>query len=149
MGHADASAEDIEIAEAAFADAPSERPGFFQHWDGIRLAGFRGSCAVLLRQPSEATAVLGDVARNTPDTLVGPYTAVLSDLAAGHAQDGDVDRACSLLHEVLTVAAKTRTPERANRVRRTVNNRLHTWAESPQVRQLEERLRQVISEGRH
>ncbi len=135
-------ARDMEAAEAALAQASSRSGDFFDHWDSARLAGFRGNCAVLLGQPGEAIPVLESVARNTSPTLVSPYTAVLTDLAAAYGQRGEVERACAILGDVLTTASRAGRPERAGRVQRTRNAHLAGWADSHAVRALDDHLRQ-------
>ncbi len=140
LGDAGEANRAMGAAEAALARATPGAAGFFEHWDSARLAGFRGNCAVLLGRPDDAIPVLEAVARDTSPALVAPYTAVLTDLAAAHAQRGDVDRACGILGDVLTTASKAGMPERAGRVRRARDAHLAGWLDARAVRQLDEHL---------
>lgn len=140
LGRTGDAERDLEAAERELAQAPARPGGFFHHWNAGRLAGFRGNCHVLLRQPDRAVRVLEAVARDTDRRLIGPYTAVLSDLAAAHAQRAEVERACSLLSDVLTTAERANVPERADRVGRIRAQHLARWPDAPAVRQLDAQL---------
>ncbi len=144
LDHTLEAERDLEAAERSLSQAPRQVGGFFDHWNPGRLAGFRGNCHVLLRQPAEAIEVLEAVARETSRELIGPYTAVLSDLAAAYAQRGDVDRAGSLLSTVLTTAQRANVPERAGRVWRVRGAHLARWPDAPAVRHLDAQLQHFI-----
>jgi transcriptional regulator with XRE-family HTH domain len=140
------AARDLEAAEQSLARVSGRLDGFFHHWDAPRLAGFRGNCHVLLRQPDEAIAVLEPVVHDTSPNLIGPYTAVRCDLAAAWSQRGDVERTCQLLSEVLVMARQVNAPERADRVRRIRERRLAQWPDAPTVRQLDAQLQDFVTE---
>ncbi len=101
LGHEEEAQRDLDVADSALAEAPQHPGGFFDHWDGTRLAGFRGNCAVLLRKPEDAIPILEAVVRNTSPDLVGPYAAVQADLAAAYSQRDELERASALLDDVL------------------------------------------------
>jgi len=145
LGNTADTERDLEVAERTLAQAPYGVGGFFHHWNAGRLAGFRGNCHVLLRQPDRAVPVLEAVARDTDRALVGPYTAVLTDLAAAYAQRAEVERASSLLSDVLTIAERARVPERADRVGRIRSLHLARWPDAPAVRHLDAQLQQFAT----
>ncbi len=132
----------MDVADSALAEAPQHPGGFFDHWDGTRLAGFRGNCAVLLRKPEDAIPILEAVVRNTSPDLVGPYAAVQADLAAAYSQRDELERASALLDEVLVTARTARMPEQAARVQRIRNLYLSDRADTAAVRQLDDHLSQ-------
>jgi hypothetical protein len=142
LGHAEDAKRDLDVAESALAQAPYHPGGFFDHWDATRLAGFRGNCAVLLREPEDAIPVLEAVARNTSPDLVGPHGAVHADLAAAYSQRDEVERACTLLDDVLVTAHAARMPEQAARVQRIRSVYLSHRADTAAVRQLDDHLSQ-------
>ncbi len=132
----------MDVADSALAEAPQHPGGFFDHWDGTRLAGFRGNCAVLLRKPEDAIPILEAVVRNTSPDLVGPYAAVQADLAAAYSQRDELERASALLDDVLVTARTARMPEQAARVQRIRNLYLSDRADTAAVRQLDDHLSQ-------
>jgi transcriptional regulator with XRE-family HTH domain len=142
LGHVGEAKRDSDVAESALAQAPHHPGGFFDHWDSTRLEGFRGNCAVLLREPEEAISILEAVVRNTSPDLVGPYAAVQADLAAAYSQHDEVERACALLDDVLVSAHTARMPEQAARVHRIRNAYLSHRADTAAVRQLDDHLSQ-------
>src|SRR5437588_5978158 len=142
LGHAEEAQRDLDVAESALAQASHHPGGFFDHWDVTRLAGFRGNCAVLLREPEDAIPVLEAVVQNTSPDLVGPYAAVQADLAAAYSQRDEVERACALLDDVLVTAHTARMPEQAARVQRIRSVYLSHRAGTAAVRQLDDHLSQ-------
>jgi lipopolysaccharide biosynthesis regulator YciM len=140
LGRSAESARDMDAADAALAQAGTHSADFFDHWDETRVAGFRGNCAVLLGESDQAVSILEKVARTTDRSLVGPYTAVLTDLATAYAQRGEVDHACGILGDVLVTAQVARMPERAERVRRARNSHLRRYAHTQAVHRLDNHL---------
>jgi transcriptional regulator with XRE-family HTH domain len=129
---------DLAEAERLLDDAPAH-DGFFAEWDEVRLAGFRGSCALELGQPREAAAVLEDAMRRTKTSLVRQRCAVITDLAAACAQLREVERACDLLTESLENAERSGLEElilRASGAR----EHLGRWRDTAAVKRLDERL---------
>jgi hypothetical protein len=142
-GQAVAAGEDLDRADTALAQALIPSRDFFSDWTAERLSHYRGTCAVLLHQPTEAIPLLQDSIDQTSATLVAPYTAALVDLAAAYAQTDEVQRSCELLEEVLTLATRAGMPQRVHRIRRTRQQHLKRWAGAAPVRHLDERLRQL------
>ncbi len=129
---------DLAGAERLLVNA-APHTGFFAEWDLVRLAGYRGSCALALRRPREAAAVLEDAAERTNPMLIGQRCAVRTDLAAAYAQQRDVDRACDLLTESLDSARRSGLEELVLRVE-GAREHLGPWRDAPAVRRLDERL---------
>ena len=65
-----------------------------------------------------------------------------ADLAAAYSQRDEVERACTLLDDVLVTAHTARMPEQAARVQRIRNVYLSQWADTAAVRQLDDHLSQ-------
>jgi transcriptional regulator with XRE-family HTH domain len=132
-----ATGRDLGEAERLLANAPPH-DGFFAGWDEVRMAGYRGSCALALWQPREAAAVLEGAMKRTKASLVGQRCAVVTDLAAAYAQEGDVDRACHLLTESLDDAERSGLEELVLRAS-GAREHLSRWRDSPAVKRLDER----------
>lgn len=135
-----AAGRDLDEAERALASAAGPDPGFFGYLDGDRLAGCRGTCAVMLGRPREAVSVLAGVLAATPDELAAERSILLTDLAAAYAQQAEVGQACDILSRSLALGG----PGDANRIERILAVRrsaLNRWSDDPAVRQLDEQLR--------
>ena len=65
-----------------------------------------------------------------------------ADLAAAYSQRDEVERACTLLDDVLVTAHTARMPEQAARVQRIRNLYLTHRADTAAVRQLDDHLSQ-------
>jgi hypothetical protein len=137
-----AAGRDLDLAEQALAGAGEPDPGFFGYSNADRLAGCRGTCAVMLGKSKEAVDVLSAVLDATPRDLVGERSILLTDLAAAYAQQAEVGQACDALSRSLAVGA----PGDANRVERILSVRrasLDRWSDAPAVRRLDEQLREA------
>jgi ATP/maltotriose-dependent transcriptional regulator MalT len=139
LGNDVAARRDLDYAERALSVVQGPAPGFFEHWDTNRLAGFRGNCELLLGRPAEAARVLEDVLDQTSPELQGPYACVSADLAAAAASEGDVERACDLLGKGLQVAYESGAgPDGIDRI--TGIRRRYLPDDSPATRRLDEQL---------
>ncbi len=132
---------DIERAETALAKAgPGDLTGFFDHWDSLRLEGWRASVLLALNRPADASRVLEPVAVGTPAELPGPRAAVLADLASALAQTAEVERSCALLEEALSTAQAAGVQDGISRVRHVRREHLERWADSSSVQRLDQAL---------
>jgi tetratricopeptide (TPR) repeat protein len=150
--HAFAGAEsnsqrDLERADGVLAAA--ERRGFYLRpdtdaadWSLAIARSFRGSCLQLQGRAAQAIEALESVTAtlHLPLDLVAPLT----DLAAAHAQVGDLDRACELLSHALGIVSDRGQPERARRIAGVRRRHLARWAGEPTVRRLDEQLALVL-----
>jgi transcriptional regulator with XRE-family HTH domain len=139
LGDADSSQRDLEAAETALAGAPGPDDGLYVLWDAARIAGYRGSCALALDRPEEASTVLESALSATSETLIGQRCAVVTDLAAAYALQREVEHSAALLMQSVDSAERAGLGELLQRVH---GARLHLapWADAPAVRQLDERL---------
>jgi len=138
-GDAAAAHHDLERAEGLLQNAPPPEDGFFTWWDGARIAGYRGSCALALGEAREASAVLETALADTSASLIGQRCAVATDLAAALARQGEVERSCQLLTESLDTAEPSGLEELVLRVA-GARQHLRQWEDAPDVRRLDERL---------
>jgi hypothetical protein len=141
LGRADEALLDIERAEAALAKAGrGDLAGFFDHWDSLRLEGWRASALLALNRPGDASRVLEPVALGTPAELPGPRAAVLADLASALAQTAEDERACALLEQALSTAQAAGVQDGISRVRHVRREHLQRWADSSSVQRLDQAL---------
>ncbi|MBJ7607716.1 MAG: helix-turn-helix transcriptional regulator [Candidatus Dormibacteraeota bacterium] len=130
---------DIQRAESALAKSgPHDLTGFFDHWDSLRLEGWRASVLLALDRPADASHVLEPVVAGTPPELPGPRAAVLADLAAALAQSAEVERSCALLQEAFNTAQAAGVHDGVSRVRHVRRVHLQRWADSSSVQSLDQ-----------
>jgi hypothetical protein len=135
------SHRDLELAERVLATAHgSSGVGLFSHFDSTRLAGYRGKCAVLLASPDAVSILEAALDRSNP-ALVKIRAAMLIDLAAACSQQGQPDRACSLLSESFTLADTAGLTAMQSLIAPIRDQYLGSWPDLACVRDLDERLR--------
>jgi len=139
----DASQRDLEAAEAALATAANPDDGLYAQWDEARIAGYRGSCALALDRPEEASTVLEAALKSTHESLIGQRCAVVTDLAAAYAMQREVEHSAALLTESLDSAENAGLGELVQRVQ-GARSHLDRWQHAAAVRQLDERLALVV-----
>jgi tetratricopeptide (TPR) repeat protein len=134
---------DLEAAGRALAGAATPDDGFFRHLDGAWLAGYRGNCARLLKEPTEAISALELGLQSISSERAGHRSGVLADLAAAYALPGrtqDIDRACALLADSLILADHSGASVAQQRISGILRHELHPWTNAPEVRDLDQRL---------
>jgi hypothetical protein len=115
------------------------RTGFNQS----RAAGYEGSCFALLRQPERALLALNEAAALCGPTLLHRRSMHLADRGTVYAQLGDVQTACSLMSEVLDVTEQSKSLIGLQKVFKG-RKELDPWKESSEVKNLDERLRDLL-----
>jgi hypothetical protein len=141
-GDGDEAQRDLERAEGAVdrvtEQSPEEDVGLLSCVDPSWLAGFRGSCSVLLERSSEAARILEGTLR-ADLALDTQRSAVMTDLARAYAQQDEVEHACALLTDSLSLAAGAGFHEQVQRIR-GARRQLDRWRDSRPVRDLDEQL---------
>jgi transcriptional regulator with XRE-family HTH domain/tetratricopeptide (TPR) repeat protein len=142
-GNAGASQRDLEAAETALTNAPGPDDGLYVMWDVGRIAGYRGSSALALERPEEASMILEDALERTSEKLIGQRCAVLTDLAAAYAMQREVEHSTALLSQSTDSAERAGLGELLQRVH---GARLHLapWRDTAAVRDLDERLAEAV-----
>jgi transcriptional regulator with XRE-family HTH domain len=144
MGEARPSLTAMDDADRLFANLANRDyllRDAWQPWSGM-LAAMRGHCLSLLGEAREAVEVITPTIATT--RFAGTRAARTADLAAVHAQLGDVDRACELLERSLEVTAGSGEIEKARRVAGIRRRYLGGSGSDPAVRRLDERLATIL-----
>jgi transcriptional regulator with XRE-family HTH domain len=139
VGDADGVQSDLEAAETALASARTPDDGLYALWDTGRIAGYRGSCALALERPEEASTILEDALSRTSEVLLGQRCAVVTDLAAAYAMQREVEHSAALLVESVDSAERSGLSELVQRAL-GVRRHLTPWEDTAAVRRLDERL---------
>jgi hypothetical protein len=145
LGDARSSLAALGRAEAAIERAePDGGPFGTDFFDLPRLAGFRGTCHLLLAQPHAARAALADVlALRSPADVKGRSLAQL-DLAQAHTQADDLDAACAVVVDALAIRDEYRVDPIQRRARE-VREALDPWRDERPVKELDEQVRSLLS----
>ena len=117
-GQATASYRDLEASAHYVSLAEQGDEDVLSGWDEVRVDAYRGICAMALGRPGEVIEITESVLARTDPGRV-QRSLQQADLAAAYALRGDVDQACVLLGEALTVASRAQFPEGVQRVRTT------------------------------
>lgn len=130
---------DLDQAEKTLATAPFQDSGYFLRWDAARLGGYRGSCALALKRYEEASTVLEKAVHKVTPYTMPQRCAMLTDLAAAYAEQQEVEQACGLLGESLSVCSENGMGMLIQRIA-GARQRLVPWQDAPAVRHLDEQL---------
>ena len=115
--------------------------GLAGRWNGDTHIQFRGEVAALVGRYDVAIPLLETgVSRMGPERVASRPRAMV-DLAAAHAQRGEVDQACALLSEAFELARRSGLGERIGRVIEVRRRHLERHAAEPAVRRLDEQVR--------
>jgi transcriptional regulator with XRE-family HTH domain len=144
QGDAVGSERHLHRAAAALASTSAKGEGIFVCCDPAWLAGFAGNCALLLGRPAVASSILEETL-GADLALTSQRSAVLTDLGVAYAQQGEVERACELMGEAVAVASTARLAELLGRAHRARREHLVAWADSPAVRQLDEKFQLAVA----
>jgi tetratricopeptide (TPR) repeat protein len=145
LGDARSSLAALGRAEAAIEPGEgSGGPFGTDFFDLPRLAGFRGTCHLLLGQPHAAQAALADVLRlRSPADVKGRSLARL-DLAEAYSQAGDLYAACAAVADALAIRDEYRVDPIRRRARE-VRTALDRWQDERPVKELDEQVCSLLS----
>ncbi len=146
-GLADPRACDDALGRAADAiehAGPSENRLGTDFFDLPRLLAFKGTCALLLRQPRAARAALAEgLALRPPSDVKGRSLARL-DLAAAHVQEREPEQAHAAALEALSIPPQYRVGPILQRARQ-IQADLAPWSDEREVSDLADQLRAILA----
>lgn len=144
VGENAVAASEFDRAERLL-DGCAAGEGLLADWDHERLALWRAHCVVRPDAESPAVAVAAAI-RTLEKGLCGlaqsrvyDRSRALIELAEAHVTLRDVDQACAVLHDSLTLTADVGLVSHRQRIRR-VRQRLAPWSDNSAVELLDERL---------
>jgi hypothetical protein len=121
---------------SAIGEVPAD--GLVSPWTADTHLTFQGEVAAMCGRFDRAIALLeGGVAKLGPGK-VAMRPRALSDLAAAHARQGNVDHACALLTEAYVLARQAGLSDRIPRIVAVRKRHLTAHAAEPAVRRLDE-----------
>jgi hypothetical protein len=123
---------------------PPENPLGTDFFDTPRLLAFKGTCALLLRQPKAARAALVEGLTLRPPSDVKGRSLARLDLAAAHVQERELEQAHATAIEALSIPPQYRVGPILQRARQ-VQAELAPWSDEPPVRNLADQLRAILA----
>lgn len=128
----------LDEAERLGAIGRVPADGLVSPWISDTHLTFKGEVAAMCGRFDQAIALLEDgLAKLGPDQVVRRPRA-LSDLAAAHARQGNVDHACELLVEACVLARRAGLSDRIPRIVAVRKRYLAAHSAEPAVRHLDE-----------
>jgi hypothetical protein len=116
-GDADATLAALKRAEAAVAQDHEPMWPWLYPFDGPKLAGYVGACAIRLNLPRTALPALTEALDGLGEARTKQRALVLVDLAADHRVLGDTEQARDLAAEAHAIAVERGSPKVIRRVR--------------------------------
>ena len=104
-----------------------------------RLAGYEGACYVRLRQPERALPALKQALTLLDPQAIRRRSTLFTDLGIAHAQQGNIQEACTFANQALAITTRTKSRSVLERVR-TLFSELEPWKETEAVKDLAEQL---------
>jgi transcriptional regulator with XRE-family HTH domain len=146
IGDGDAALGYLDKAAAAAASSGTRhhylRPTWGRAPDVERIVtAFRGSVLQMVGRARDAIEVLSGASTSR---FPADRPMALTDLAAAHAREGDLDRSCELLNGAVDLAIEHDLPVAARRISGVRRRQLVHWSDEPALLALDERLAAIL-----
>ncbi|MGI9059532.1 MAG: helix-turn-helix domain-containing protein [Ktedonobacteraceae bacterium] len=147
IGKAHACTKALERAESYFERAyPGEATSFAftegaieVHFTRMFLLGYKGACYTRLRQPEAAQEALQeDLATMNPARTIHK-TITLVDLARTYIQQGEIEEACTYVHEALDIMIHLKSARVFQRIL-DFRHELENWKDTEHVKNLDQQI---------
>jgi hypothetical protein len=114
----DESLAATELAESAMGDArPDECPAWFNYYDHARLLGFKGLIHLRLDHTRAAHGILEEATAALSADAAKQRACYLADRATVYVNEGEIDEACRLGMDALTILQDVEYATGVQRVR--------------------------------
>jgi tetratricopeptide (TPR) repeat protein len=145
LGDAGASSDALARATDAIEHARSAgNPLGTDFFDTPRLLAFKGTCALLLRQPKSARAALAEGLTLRPSSDLKGRSLARLDLAAAYVQERELEQAHTTALEALSIQPQYRVGPILQRARQ-IQADLAPWSDERRVRDLADQLRAILA----
>jgi hypothetical protein len=134
----------LDAADASLASAELSQTGMLAHWNQSIHTGFRGNCERLLCNFSDSAQILSHLLIDQPTPVPSNQASIQADLGSVYAQKGEVDQACHLLGQSLSIAIREGFEERVKRIRGIRSLHLGKYQHDPAVQHLDLQLQSTI-----
>ena len=139
LDDANACDEALRGAKALAARDPLGEDSYSTGFNPSRLAGYEGACFVRLHRPDRALPALQQALALLDPQAIRRQSTLFTDMGIAHAQQGNVQEACKLARQALTITTNTKSRAVLERVR-TLHKALEPWRETEEVKDLEKQL---------
>lgn len=144
LGNVESCQKALKAAKDLSKDELLEEDRYATGFSVSRLAGYEGACFVRLRQPGQALPALQQALSLLDGQSLRRRSTILTDMGIAYAQQGNIQRACQLATQALSVTKQTKSRAVLERVR-MVHSELETWKETSEVRELEKQLDETLT----
>jgi tetratricopeptide (TPR) repeat protein len=100
-----------------------------------RLAGYKGACFISLGKPRAARSVLNEALRLLNPSAIRRQSTIFTDLAKTYVQQNEIEEACKLAMQALTLTTQTHSLSTLQRIRGLCDE-LDRWKETQRVKEL-------------
>ena len=97
-----------------------------------------------LHQPTEALAALREALALLDPQAIRRTSTLLTDMATAHVQQKEIEEACGLAHQALSMTIQTRSMSVLQRLGRLRRN-LEPWKTLPAVKDIDEQLNTTLA----
>jgi len=126
----------LKTAKALAESEPLGEDRYATGFNSSRLAGYEGACFVRLRRPERALPALQQALVLLDPQAIRRQSTLFTDMGIAYAQQGNVQEACKLACQALTITMHTKSRAVLERVR-TLHRALEPWRETEEVKDLE------------
>ena len=144
LRNATACMKALDLAEKITAHQTLGGDRYATGFNLSRLAGYKGACFVRLHQPTEALAALREALALLNPQAIRRTSTLLTDMATAHVQQNEIEEACRLAHQALSMTIQTRSMSVLQRLGRLRRN-LEPWKTLPAVKDIDEQLNTTLA----
>lgn len=139
LGDAQSCDAALKTAKEILQNQPLEEDRYATGLSASRLAGYEGACFVRLHQPDRALPALQQAFSLLDPQAIRRQSTLLTDMGIAYVQQGNVQKACQLAVQALSITKQTKSRAVLERVR-TLHTELEAWKETSEVQDLEKHL---------
>jgi len=139
LGDAESCDAALKRAKKILQHEPLGEDHYATGLSASRLAGYEGACFVRLHQPDRALPALQQALSLLDPQAIRRQSTLLTDMGMAYAQQGNIQQACQLAVQALSITKQTRSRAVLERVR-TLRSELEAWKETSEVHDLEKQL---------
>ena len=137
----------LESVERSVSQIQPGEKTYGTYFDSSRLPAYRGACFMRLGRPEVAMPALLAGLKTQPEPAGAFSRAILLDLANTSRQAGEIEQACSYIHQSLDIITQTNAARYLQRVYK-LRQQLEPWAMVQDVKNLDRRLKRLSSTNR-
>ncbi len=144
LGDVESCQKALKVAKDILKDELLEEDRYATGFSTSRLAGYEGACFVRLHQPDRALPALQQALSLLDSQSIRRRSTILTDMGIAYAQQGNIQRACQLASQALSITKQTKSRAVLERIR-MVHSELEEWKEINEVRDLKKQFDETLT----